>query len=110
MVPPALLIVTPLRLRKALKLVASSRPAFAHMAPGEDREPDAEPRKSVAWETFALMIPAGPFTSARLQQFEPITFERSEEHTSELQSPLNIVCRLLLETKNEKLLLYGTLT
>src|SRR5256885_10542297 len=26
--------------------------------------------------------------------------KRSEEHTSELQSPCNIVCRLLLEKKN----------
>src|SRR5574337_1467232 len=26
---------------------------------------------------------------------------RSEEHTSELQSPLNIVCRLLLEQKKQ---------
>src|SRR5256885_11757534 len=26
---------------------------------------------------------------------------RSEEHTSELQSPCNLVCRLLLETKHE---------
>src|SRR5574337_1260828 len=26
---------------------------------------------------------------------------RSEEHTSELQSPLNLVCRLLLEKKND---------
>src|SRR2546426_7730626 len=33
-----------------------------------------------------------------------ITWEdetRSEEHTSELQSPCNLVCRLLLEKKNE---------
>src|ERR1039457_6636671 len=28
------------------------------------------------------------------------SFERSEEHTSELQSPCNLVCRLLLEKKN----------
>src|SRR2546426_7764677 len=28
---------------------------------------------------------------------------RSEEHTSELQSPCNIVCRLLLEKKNNDL-------
>src|SRR5688500_19936384 len=28
---------------------------------------------------------------------------RSEEHTSELQSPCNLVCRLLLEKKNEKI-------
>src|SRR5256885_10512899 len=27
---------------------------------------------------------------------------RSEEHTSELQSPCNLVCRLLLEKKNRK--------
>ena len=27
--------------------------------------------------------------------------DRSEEHTSELQSHLNLVCRLLLEKKNE---------
>src|SRR5688500_19174663 len=29
------------------------------------------------------------------------SFARSEEHTSELQSPCNLVCRLLLEKKNE---------
>src|SRR5256885_10535610 len=30
---------------------------------------------------------------------------RSEEHTSELQSPCNLVCRLLLEKKKSKLVL-----
>src|SRR5256885_12999403 len=30
------------------------------------------------------------------------TKSRSEEHTSELQSPCNLVCRLLLEKKNKK--------
>src|SRR5205807_8029720 len=34
-----------------------------------------------------------------LQSTEPI---RSEEHTSELQSPCNLVCRLLLEKKKKK--------
>src|SRR5690606_40453141 len=29
-----------------------------------------------------------------------VSFERSEEHTSELQSRENLVCRLLLEKKN----------
>src|SRR5260370_12311944 len=29
--------------------------------------------------------------------------DRSEEHTSELQSHLNLVCRLLLEKKNKEL-------
>src|SRR5256885_13145163 len=29
-----------------------------------------------------------------------VLMDRSEEHTSELQSPCNLVCRLLLEKKN----------
>src|SRR5256885_7291245 len=34
---------------------------------------------------------------------------RSEEHTSELQSPCNLVCRLLLEKKNtERMPLFGS--
>src|SRR5256885_2660075 len=32
----------------------------------------------------------------------PLCADRSEEHTSELQSPCNLVCRLLLEKKNDK--------
>src|SRR2546426_862665 len=31
------------------------------------------------------------------------TLGRSEEHTSELQSPCNLVCRLLLEKKKKKI-------
>src|SRR5260370_26465861 len=34
----------------------------------------------------------------------PVSY-RSEEHTSELQSHLNLVCRLLLEKKKEKTVL-----
>src|SRR5205807_9697189 len=30
---------------------------------------------------------------------DPTFWQRSEEHTSELQSPCNLVCRLLLEKK-----------
>src|SRR5207248_10028504 len=33
---------------------------------------------------------------------------RSEEHTSELQSPYDLVCRLLLEKKKKKILKYYT--
>src|SRR5256885_3612674 len=36
---------------------------------------------------------------------ERMPIERSEEHTSELQSPCNLVCRLLLEKK--KTYVYG---
>src|SRR5688572_32725928 len=34
--------------------------------------------------------------------FVPVFFLRSEEHTSELQSQSNLVCRLLLEKKKKK--------
>src|SRR5256885_7535893 len=34
------------------------------------------------------------------------TVERSEEHTSELQSPCNLVCRLLLEKKKTRIYKY----
>src|SRR2546426_4938561 len=34
---------------------------------------------------------------------------RSEEHTSELQSPCNLVCRLLLEKKKHQTLAHPTL-
>src|SRR5690348_17572113 len=35
---------------------------------------------------------------------------RSEEHTSELQSPVHLVCRLLLEKKNKTNLIYSCST
>src|SRR5256885_3326328 len=37
---------------------------------------------------------------ARFQRHRFPPEDRSEEHTSELQSPCNLVCRLLLEKKN----------
>src|SRR2546430_3954288 len=41
---------------------------------------------------------AGPSTPVQVLGFEGVP-ERSEEHTSELQSQSNLVCRLLLEKK-----------
>src|SRR5256885_5069350 len=35
----------------------------------------------------------------RTRDIEEVAATRSEEHTSELQSPCNLVCRLLLEKK-----------
>src|SRR2546426_8042284 len=37
-----------------------------------------------------------------------VVAERSEEHTSELQSPCNLVCRLLLEKKKKNNILIVT--
>src|SRR5260370_38489922 len=43
--------------------------------------------------------PSPPMTDACTLRFSA---KRSEEHTSELQSHLNLVCRLLLEKKKKK--------
>src|SRR5690348_17743039 len=41
--------------------------------------------------------------SLRCERIENVGFaRRSEEHTSELQSPVHLVCRLLLEKKKKK--------
>src|SRR5258708_39249936 len=48
-------------------------------------------------ERTAVRVPPGAVEARRLLQ------SRSEEHTSELQSPDHLVCRLLLEKKNKKM-------
>src|SRR2546426_5550851 len=42
------------------------------------------------------------FATTLTRTARPNAFQRSEEHTSELQSPCNLVCRLLLEKKKKK--------
>src|SRR5256885_2996122 len=44
--------------------------------------------------------PAAGCPAANADACGPSAPGRSEEHTSELQSPCNLVCRLLLEKKN----------
>src|ERR1039457_7506389 len=55
----------------------------------------------VSYEDNILTIVRKLFTTAERPVKRP--FSRSEEHTSELQSPCNLVCRLLLEKKNSRL-------
>src|SRR5688572_32514438 len=52
------------------------------------------------------IITDGPNRAGARAMFKAVGFtdERSEEHTSELQSQSNLVCRLLLEKKNKNLL------
>src|SRR5688500_19290818 len=54
------------------------------------------PRRRGDGDTAVLRV-RGDIAMADLAQ--PL---RSEEHTSELQSPCNLVCRLLLEKKNKE--------
>src|SRR5256885_8892460 len=57
------------------------------------------------FRSIACMHPANPFDQIFEQRVlipRTHTLARSEEHTSELQSPCNLVCRLLLEKKKKK--------
>src|SRR5256885_9627487 len=60
-----------------------------------------QPRPATAEQETAFMTAAPrdntPLTQPPLLQVQG----RSEEHTSELQSPCNLVCRLLLEKKKK---------
>src|SRR5256885_5686969 len=58
------------------------------------------PRRSDRrWAAPGSPSPIAKRSSAYRQS--PSGFGRSEEHTSELQSPCNLVCRLLLEKKKQ---------
>src|SRR5256885_11836792 len=48
---------------------------------------------------ISLLISTTPAISSSIQNAKS---RRSEEHTSELQSPCNLVCRLLLEKKKNE--------
>src|SRR6266566_9301116 len=61
-----------------------------------DALPIRRPVTSAAAKSISATIRAPP---ARTRSTRPPA--RSEEHTSELQSPCNLVCRLLLEKKKK---------
>src|SRR5438876_1963200 len=48
----------------------------------------------------AARVKAGEQIHTYSVRFTEPGYDRSEEHTSELQSPVHLVCRLLLEKKN----------
>src|SRR5256885_10765225 len=58
--------------------------------------------QSEKWEPIGVLADSsGPGSAARVLRQDSVSTQwlhpRSEEHTSELQSPCNLVCRLLLE-------------
>src|SRR5205807_3479021 len=59
------------------------------------------------WAPSQRVFPATKLPEASLDKNHPL--RRSEEHTSELQSPCNLVCRLLLE-KKKKIILQSAAT
>src|SRR2546426_7744102 len=61
---------------------------------------EARPRHPTEFSRCGAAYRAG-FPFSRMPDGQ--SSSRSEEHTSELQSPCNLVCRLLLEKKKKKL-------
>src|SRR2546426_7840007 len=74
-----------------LKLGSQTLPPILHMAQAQDR---IRAMDEQGIDVEALSINPYWYTADR--------DVRSEEHTSELQSPCNLVCRLLLEKKKKK--------
>src|SRR3989454_4659874 len=70
------------------------RPELRIIAPG------SKPASHRIWKPLQMPSTSPPLFANFSTDF--IT-GRSEEHTSELQSPCNLVCRLLLEKKNKKI-------
>src|SRR3989449_6096526 len=79
-------------------LVAHSHPPASHEADGIDAGPA---RAEIPDEASRHAGPARHVKDARAGA------ERSEEHTSELQSRLHLVCRLLLEKKKKNAHILG---
>src|SRR5437764_9864554 len=61
--------------------------------------PARHPWFRAARQIYASAVPAAHLTRPP-KSTPPRLADRSEEHTSELQSPMYLVCRLLLEKKN----------
>src|SRR5688500_20253203 len=56
-------------------------------------------RQDQSWDTVLLVLHGGVNRAFLSFALTGQRLFRSEEHTSELQSPCNLVCRLLLEKK-----------
>src|SRR2546428_8229889 len=86
----------------------SPRTRYKAPLPGATCTRTARSGTRESWRLTTPMVSAWRTTSKRSLQpwAEPSTPEvvRSEEHTSELQSRSDLVCRLLLEKKNKRLL------
>src|SRR3989449_9672374 len=77
-----------------------------------NRDPNGrDPVRDVGDTAGGFHVPAAFANSRRVDlgvQLDPQRFGRSEEHTSELQSRLHLVCRLLLEKKKKTITALGT--
>src|SRR3989475_7202472 len=70
---------------------------------GETRVASASTRCHAGLSSRALLLECTSFRGPRPQRSPLEISSHSEEHTSELQSQSNLVCRLLLEKKKKEL-------
>src|SRR5688500_19499100 len=90
MAPPSIGTITPLIYEARSEARKTARPATSCGSPGRCKGLPCNHAASTSWGVRPCAM---DICDIRLSQ-------RSEEHTSELQSPCNLVCRLLLEKKN----------
>src|SRR5438477_9350818 len=74
------------------------RGTSAHSTVVVDGASQALPSGPFGWQTR----PSGQLRAWKSTETSDYVDARSEEHTSELQSHVNLVCRLLLEKKKKK--------
>src|SRR5690606_39419157 len=95
-------------------LLRAQRETFAKLVPTSRRNPGLLPEysglslvlnmKGMLWALYPLIVgnSSVPAVSTRCNwKLRKTWLHRSEEHTSELQSRENLVCRLLLEKKKK---------
>src|SRR5256885_7212507 len=83
-------------------LFRSPTPVLQYVLGGDREEPAQGERPQQIDSRFDQQREADTGDVGALYVGEPSPEPRSEEHTSELQSPCNLVCRLLLEKKKSK--------
>src|SRR5207248_11628960 len=71
------------------------------VAPVRNRERAVERQEVAALAQRPDHVDAGLRAAAAAEDLDRVLGARSEEHTSELQSPYDLVCRLLLEKKKQ---------
>src|SRR5260370_16471869 len=70
----------------------------------DDRKRAAEPLPGFRPAIPVVFCGLFPVDAAQFEDLKQAAEHRSEEHTSELQSHLNLVCRLLLEKKKKNII------
>src|SRR5438105_12401167 len=90
-------------LPESVSLLASAGQAFSRLELGSDRCPKKWKADLMKAHQFWLVMALACVTSASSADLQhKVQLVRSEEHTSELQSRVDLVCRLLLEKKKKK--------